>query len=52
MPSPDAIFDVAVAIEVFEHIEDDSAAMRELARTLKPGGGSDHYHAYALDLAV
>lgn len=38
LPFPDATFDVGVAIEAFEHIGDNRAAMRELARTLKPGG--------------
>ena len=31
-------FDVVVAIEAFEHIEDDVDAMREVYRVLKPGG--------------
>lgn len=38
LPFADAMFDVAIAIESFEHIEDNAAAMREVARTLKPGG--------------
>lgn len=38
LPFADAIFDVAFAIESFEHIEDNNAAMQEVARTLKPGG--------------
>lgn len=37
---PDSYFDKVYAISVVEHIEDqgDSAAMREIARVLKPGG--------------
>lgn len=31
-------FDLALAIESFEHIENNIAAMKEVARTLKPGG--------------
>ena len=33
----DADFDLAVAIESFEHIENNTQAMQEVARTLKPG---------------
>jgi SAM-dependent methyltransferase len=37
---PDASFDAAVSVSVIEHIpaEGDGAAMRELARVLRPGG--------------
>jgi SAM-dependent methyltransferase len=38
MPFPDAAFDVVVAAEVMEHIPADQAAMREVARVLRPGG--------------
>lgn len=38
LPFPDATFDRIVASEVMEHIPDDVAGMRELARVLKPGG--------------
>jgi SAM-dependent methyltransferase len=38
LPFPDATFDRVIASEVLEHIPDDVAAMRELARVLKPGG--------------
>jgi SAM-dependent methyltransferase len=38
LPFPDGTFDRIVASEVFEHIPDDAAAARELARVLKPGG--------------
>ena len=38
LPFADATFDVAVCYHVLEHIPDDAAAMRELARVLTPGG--------------
>jgi len=38
LPFPDASFDRVIASEVFEHIDDDIGAARELARVLKPGG--------------
>ena len=38
LPFPDASFDRVIASEVLEHIPDDVAAMRELARVLRPGG--------------
>ncbi|MFI5178590.1 MAG: class I SAM-dependent methyltransferase, partial [Vicinamibacterales bacterium] len=37
-PLPDACVDVAILLNVFEHIEDDGAAARQIARVLKPGG--------------
>ena len=38
LPFADGTFDRVIASEVLEHIPDDVAAMRELARVLKPGG--------------
>ena len=38
LPFRDASFDRIIASEVLEHIPDDAAAFRELARVLKPGG--------------
>jgi 2-polyprenyl-3-methyl-5-hydroxy-6-metoxy-1,4-benzoquinol methylase len=38
IPYPDQHFDLIMCIEVLEHIEDDSAAMKEIARVLRPGG--------------
>ncbi len=38
LPFADGTFDRVIASEVLEHIPDDSAAMRELSRVLRPGG--------------
>ncbi|HEX4979117.1 MAG TPA: class I SAM-dependent methyltransferase [Acidimicrobiales bacterium] len=38
LPFPDGAFDRAIASEVLEHIGDDSRALRELARVVRPGG--------------
>lgn len=35
---PDNFFDAVIANHVFEHIDDDAKAMREMFRVLKPGG--------------
>ena len=38
LPLADGAFDLAVALDVLEHVRDDGAALRELARVLAPGG--------------
>jgi SAM-dependent methyltransferase len=38
LPFADGSFDRVIASEVLEHIPDDTTAMRELARVLRPGG--------------
>ncbi len=38
LPFPDASFDRVIAAEVLEHIPEDTTAMAELARVLRPGG--------------
>jgi SAM-dependent methyltransferase len=38
LPLPDASFDGAVCAEVLEHLDDDAAALAELARVLRDGG--------------
>jgi SAM-dependent methyltransferase len=38
MPFADDRFDLAVSLDVIEHLEDDLAALRELRRTIAPGG--------------
>lgn len=37
-PHPDDSFDVVLCNHVLEHVPDDRAAMREIARVLRPGG--------------
>jgi len=38
LPFPDNSFDVAFALDILEHIEDEDAALREWKRILKPNG--------------
>jgi len=38
MEFPDATFDVVLSLGVVEYIEDDAAAVREMARVTRPGG--------------
>jgi SAM-dependent methyltransferase len=38
MPFGHAVFDRVIAAEVLEHIDDDQAALHEIARILRPGG--------------
>ena len=38
LPFPDESFDAILSHEVLEHVSDDSQAMREMARVLRPGG--------------
>jgi SAM-dependent methyltransferase len=38
LPFRDGAFDLAVALDVLEHVGDDAFALRELARVVRPGG--------------
>ncbi|MBE7434288.1 MAG: class I SAM-dependent methyltransferase [Anaerolineales bacterium] len=38
LPLPSGTFDLILSHEVIEHVQDDRAAIREMIRTLKPGG--------------
>ncbi len=38
MPFAESSFDLAVSLDVIEHLEDDLGALRELRRTVAPGG--------------
>lgn len=38
LPFPCASFDAALSNEVLEHVQDDAQAVREMVRTLRPGG--------------
>jgi SAM-dependent methyltransferase len=38
LPFPGRTFDLVLSHEVLEHVQDDRAALREIVRSLKPGG--------------
>lgn len=38
LPFPDAVFDLVMAMDIIEHVDDDEPVFRELARVLRPGG--------------
>ena len=38
IPFPDATFDLVLATDIIEHVDDDGAALAELRRVLKPSG--------------
>ncbi|MBL0141887.1 MAG: class I SAM-dependent methyltransferase [Betaproteobacteria bacterium] len=38
IPFPDATFDLVIATDIIEHVDDDVGALAELRRVLKPGG--------------
>jgi SAM-dependent methyltransferase len=38
LPFPDSSFDLAVTLDVIEHLDDDRKALRELRRVVRPGG--------------
>ena len=38
LPFPDGAFDAIIVAEILEHVPDDTAAMNEIARVLRPGG--------------
>jgi SAM-dependent methyltransferase len=40
LPFPDGHFDVVTCLDVIEHVEDDVAMLREVARVLKPDGAA------------
>jgi SAM-dependent methyltransferase len=40
LPLPSAEYDLALALNVLEHIDDHASAMAELARVLRPGGSA------------
>jgi len=38
LPFPDAAFDLVMAMDIIEHVDDDESVFRELARVIRPGG--------------
>jgi len=38
LPFGDAVFDLVMAMDIIEHVDDDEPVFRELARVLRPGG--------------
>jgi SAM-dependent methyltransferase len=38
LPFPDAVFDLVMAMDIIEHVDNDEPVFRELARVLRPGG--------------
>ncbi|HET9481877.1 MAG TPA: methyltransferase domain-containing protein [Candidatus Polarisedimenticolia bacterium] len=38
LPFPDAAFDLVMAMDIIEHVENDESVLRELARVIRPGG--------------
>jgi SAM-dependent methyltransferase len=57
IPAEDASFDVAICIQVLEHVDDPAQGVRELSRVTRPGGrvllsthGAIVYHPNPVDL--
>ncbi len=38
IPSPDSVYDLVMATDIIEHVDDDITALSEIARVLKPNG--------------